>query len=511
MENTLGAYNERGQFWNSILTHRYGRVWNYDLASLKDKRCSPIVKSMVSAVHYPQICHLFSRDCFKWKIHSGNQALFWEDVWLLNRSLSNEFPELYRCSLMHHQKVSSVVKLWLQDDFMPSLWLQSPSNNLVDQITYISSLLRSMIFSSKEDVLVWVPANGRFTTKDGYSILVKSDYSGHRFNVWSQIWNIKAPPKILAFLWKLAWGILPTKSFLNKRLTSVTDTCTWCIITEETISHLFWTCELAQWAWNYIGTWWSLQHIQSRHTSFSLYSLLNPDLPKHIKRVWKLVVAATLWTVWLARNEFCFRNSRLKEGTLQKLIFVRISKWGLASRQMTFGDDPLWKANPMGALNIHHHKASASFWKYKFDHYDYTCMVDGARDVNKWGNFCCGMGGCIKDKQGRILYCFSGPVKVQSILEAEISAILHVINYFSAWAPSFGRVVICSDSTGAINSIYQGLHNSFPFLVPDFDLNAILDNIAVIQFVPSSINDSADKLAKDGLNRPRLFSYRASH
>ena len=149
-----------------------------------DMKCSPIVKSLVSAVQSPQICHLFSRECFRWKIHLGNQALFWEDVWPLNKSLSSAYPDLYRYSLTQHSSVSTVVNMWLQDEFMSPLWHTSSSHNSVAQMRHISSLLHGIKFSSKEDVLLWTPTNGRFTTKDGYSILVNSNPSRHHSNVF---------------------------------------------------------------------------------------------------------------------------------------------------------------------------------------------------------------------------------------------------------------------------------------------------------------------------------------
>ena len=242
-------------------------------------------------------------------------------------------------------------------------------------------------------------------------------------------------------------------------------------------------------------------------------SLLNLRRSKYINQVWHLVVSATLWSIWLARNDLIFNKVRIKQSIFQELILIRINKWGSASNIMSFGHDPLWKVNPLGAINLHHHKMSTNFWRAKSEGYSFVCMVDASWQSDDRGQIKAGIGGMIKSSSGNILYCFSGPSYACSIHEAEIEAILHVIKCIKCHnILSLNRsMVICSDSTKAINAFYEGLHVSFPLLVPNFDLQNILQHSICLSYVPSIINDAADSLARDGANRPTFSYFWADH
>lgn len=68
-----------------------------------------------------------------------------------------------------------------------------------------------------------------------------------------------------------------------------------------------------------------------------------------------------LWTIWLARNEAAFDKGRVIMRTLEELILARVNKWGKALMLMDFGDDPLWRVNPIGAVALHHFKVNKEF------------------------------------------------------------------------------------------------------------------------------------------------------
>lgn len=111
---------------------------------------------------------------------------------------------------------------------------------------------------------------------------------------------------------------------------------------------------------------------------FSILYLLGLKRQRQVKRVWCIVVSAVVWSIWLARNDFVFNKVKIKERDLQKLIFIQIAKWGEASKIMTYGMDPLWNINPVGAINVHHNKDMVSYWKFKYEAYNTLCMFDAA-------------------------------------------------------------------------------------------------------------------------------------
>lgn len=504
------AFSERDSFWNKFLVSRYGRAWNFDLGSIQTQKCSPLVRGIASVSSLPLDNIPFARNQYAWKLGSGSIVLFWEDVWITVNPLCMMFPELYDLTLDKHVTVSSMLNTWFSHNNATRLW-RSPLTSLMhDQYLQISALISSVLLNNSPDIPIWKPVEGPYTTATGYHYFTQRNYTVPSFEMkrlWQLIWSIKVPPRIATFLWKVSRKILPTRSFLRSRIDGLDTVCPWCSAHEETLDHLFRACPLANEVWTFIGSWWGWNHIFSRISSFCLYSILNVQRQKFIAKVWHLVVAASLWTIWLVRNELIFNASRPSIANIKKLILVRVSKWGLASKLMTWGDDPMWRVNPVGTLHIHQNLVSDNFWKFKKEFYGAICAVDAAWLPCSWSSCKAGIGGTIKLKSGRLIYCFSSPVSAYSPLEAEILAIIHALKFINDWQPSNHQVLICSDSIGAINAIYKGLDFSFPLLKPSFDLNHVLHRYACIQYVPSILNDDADRLAKDGLNRPGMQQY----
>ena len=91
-------------------------------------------------------------------------------------------------------------------------------------------------------------------------------------------------------------------------------------------------------------------------------------------------------------------------------------------------------------------------------------------------------------------------------MEAEIEAIVHVLSLVFASRLKGFSTVICSDSSLAINAIYEGLEHSFPLLAPPFNIQALLEESIQLNYIPSVLNEEADELAKSGVNR-EVFSF----
>lgn len=170
--------------------------------------------------------------------------------------------------------------------------------------------------------------------------------------------------------------------------------------------------------------------------------IINLYKQKHIKCIWHLVVAAALWTIWLARNDLIFNKVRISEKVLQELLFLRVSKWGSASKTISFSHVPLWKVNPVGAINVHHHLDVSNYWNVCLDQFHAVCMVDAAWTFCDRGLHRGGIGGLIKNKS-RTLYCFSGPSLSKNIHEAEIEAVLHILRIIIESELHTSRVVVC--------------------------------------------------------------------
>ena len=494
------AYKERDKFWNNVVAQRYGRCWNYDINRVPSNQCSPIVKSIISAHLASPLAPFLGTNCFKWSLRNGERILFWEDCWQEDAPLLIKFPQIYSILPHKHLTVKEFINRWTSEtlDFINKCALTS----IQTELDRLAALIVRVRLKEGEDLIVWKFDTGIFSSKACSSIFSK--YSGHEnngSNIWKHIWSIKAPPKIKAFLWRVQWKILPTKSFLHYRLCSIPDECPWCGTESETISHIFWGCELSIWAWDFISSWWNVKSLRIQCSGFSLANILNAKVIPPARRIWQLVVAAVLWSIWLARNELIFSNVRIKKGVLLALIRCRVSVWGKASGILGYGDTPVWKVNPQGAVALHLYKLSNAFWLHKRAGFDLVCAVDGAWGYSGNKTFGGGIGGTIRDKSGNLVLSFSGPVLAAAAVMAELRSVIYAIDCIVARKLSHLRSVICSDSILVVNAFNKGVLIDFPILHLEFRHQNLINKTIFVQYVPRYLNENADSLAKNGITK----------
>ncbi|KAF1881267.1 hypothetical protein Lal_00023303 [Lupinus albus] len=112
--------------------------------------------------------------------------------------------------------------------------------------------------------------------------------------------------------WRLFQNRIPTKDALLKRGVSLTNggglSCAFCNDHPESTNHLFSSCKLSYSLWQLIYNWLNI----------SVVLLLNPcdhfthhlGLVKNRKcwKTWSVIWIATIWALWLARNDLIFNN-----------------------------------------------------------------------------------------------------------------------------------------------------------------------------------------------------------
>lgn len=55
------------------------------------------------------------------------------------------------------------------------------------------------------------------------------------------------------------------------------------------------------------------------------------------------------------RDEVLFNDIRVTKENIEFLILTRADKWGETTNFMVFGNDPLWRTNPQGAIALYAH------------------------------------------------------------------------------------------------------------------------------------------------------------
>ena len=91
--------------------------------------------------------------------------------------------------------------------------------------------------------------DGVFTSCSFYYALI--DRRGVRFP-WKSIWRVKAPPRVVFFIWTAAWGRILTCDNLMQRGYTMAGWCCMCRCDGETMEHLLLHCSAAQRLWNFV-------------------------------------------------------------------------------------------------------------------------------------------------------------------------------------------------------------------------------------------------------------------
>ena len=63
-----------------------------------------------------------------------------------------------------------------------------------------------------------------------------------RTPIWKRIWQLKIPPKIRIFTWKVCVNALPTMLNLRRRRVNKDGMCSVCGLEAESILHAFFKC-----------------------------------------------------------------------------------------------------------------------------------------------------------------------------------------------------------------------------------------------------------------------------
>lgn len=165
-----------------------------------------------------------------------------------------------------------------------------------------------------QDMRAWLPEkSGEYTTKSGYAIskLNITQTTPESFN-WNQcIWNVKCPPKLRHFLWKVKHDALSVGDLLRRRGIETDGKCKRCS-GDETVLHVFLTCPFAVKVWD-------LTPALFKPNPSVVASVI--ELFKQSQRMVNLPPSGIsqplflwlLWTLWTSRNRMVFEEKIFNE------------------------------------------------------------------------------------------------------------------------------------------------------------------------------------------------------
>jgi len=164
-------------------------------------------------------------------INDGSQVRFWEDTWLGNSPLRDQYPQLYNIVRKKQDTVADVLSTQI-----PNLsWRRDLIGNKLVMWNNLVLHLSTIVLSQQRDGFKWnLDHTGVFSVKSHYLGLINQNTP----NLNTRIWKLKAPLKIKFFLWYLKRGVILTKDNLAKWNLQGKQQCCFCH-ENEMIQHLF--------------------------------------------------------------------------------------------------------------------------------------------------------------------------------------------------------------------------------------------------------------------------------
>jgi hypothetical protein len=232
-------------------------------------------------------------------IGNGLNTRFWEDIWLGQRSLANEYPSLY--NIVHHKNVT--VANVLSSTPINISFRRTLDDTKWERWTNLLHRLISIQLSDSEDTFKWgLTASHRFTVKSMYNDLLNENVAYLK----KYIWKMKVPLKIRIFMWFLQKKVILTKDNLIKRHWQGDEGCCFCD-QKETVQHLFITCPFTRMIWRIV---YMSFNIPPPLNITNLFGNWLNGVPKKDKAYIRVGVCAVLWAIWKVRNDCIFNKKK---------------------------------------------------------------------------------------------------------------------------------------------------------------------------------------------------------
>lgn len=214
---------------------------------------------------------------------------------------------------------------------------------------------------------------------------------------------------------------------------------------------------------------------------------------KILGKLWEGVLPATIWTIWLVRNELSFHNKTPNLLQTIQLIKFKSLSWGLALGIILRDKIAWWESNPSGV-------AVASlrvkwFCLLNEEKCLAVALIDGSWKSGKHFSKR-GIGGLVKSVDGSHLLEFAGPVRVQSAFHDEVQALLQLSCLLATGKWEFNKILILTDSTRLIEEAEAH------FLSKEWEE---LKSRTSLRHINRVFNVQADSLAKHGACMDKLW------
>jgi len=181
--------------------------------------------------------------------------------------------------------------------------------------------------TEEQDKLRWgMRGNGDFSLKEARDIIEKVEQE-EAVPWYDKVWDNLFWPKIKTFLWLLMKNRTLTCENLRNKGFIGPSRCPMCREEEETINHLFNSCEWANHLWSWMeGTLCATNRDRGSifNTILNWRSIFSNN--QRVNNIWKIMPGFLLWTVWKERNRRIFQDECRNTEFAKEIILTNIKQ-----------------------------------------------------------------------------------------------------------------------------------------------------------------------------------------
>jgi hypothetical protein len=240
------------------------------------------------------------------RIHYFSSLLVWNSPWIptVPFFLPTPFPSM----------ITYYPNLMISELFSPNGSWNLPLLHYLFSHPCIKEILKIPISHSLSSNFLWTPStNGLFSSSSAYRLISNHKTSSSIYPLkpkfWKSLLKLKLNARLILFLLKIAWDILPTKTRPNPilHLSQSNSLCPLCKSEANSLSHIFFSCIFAQVAWR--SSFRPLNSLAWSSLSLSdwIKGIINPHLSFGISKsdshLFQIFASVLCDLLWFSRNK----------------------------------------------------------------------------------------------------------------------------------------------------------------------------------------------------------------
>jgi hypothetical protein len=251
---------------------------------------------------------------YKWKVGDGRSIKFWEDIWFGNSPLATQFWDIY---IISNQQTQTIRDLW-DGEQIRGTFRRIFSEEMMTNWLELIEIAKTISFTDENDQLIWqYETNGIYSSSSMYALV---NFRGIQPIYLPSVWKLKIPPRIQVFLWLFSQNKIMTRDNLRHRGMVKPLECEMCKEL-ETVKHLMFDCIVARQIWSIVENVFDCK-IDNFESVASKW-LCNKKFLH-----FNLVTSATLWGLWINRNNLVFnKTSWINIKQVWRLVLSFVKEW----------------------------------------------------------------------------------------------------------------------------------------------------------------------------------------